>query len=134
MLGGCGGGSGGSGSGSGTTSPPKPVTPQLTSLSPASAPVGSPAFTLTVNGAGFAPGGSLSWNGTDLGPYNFVSATQVTIGIGAARLTSQGRNLVVAKNTAPDYQAVERTAFHDHRVFAIGLRAVRHLRFLFHGL
>lgn len=96
-LDGCGGGGGGGG----TTTPAKPVTPTLTSFVPASVEAGSPAFTLTVDGAGFAPGGSLSWNGTNLGPYTFVSSTQVTIGIGAKLVTSPGRALIVATNVDP---------------------------------
>jgi hypothetical protein len=92
-LAGCGGGGGGNG-----VISSKPMDPHLTSLSPASVQVGSTSFTLTVNGAGFAPGGNLTWNGTNLGNYTYISATQVTIVIGAKLLTSQGRALIVAKN------------------------------------
>jgi hypothetical protein len=60
---------GGSGPGGGA--------PSVASLSPASAPRGSDAFTLTVTGTGFAPGTSLQWNGT-VKPAVFVSATQLT--------------------------------------------------------
>ena len=92
-LAGCGGGGGGNGVVSA-----KPMSPKLTSLSPASVQVGSPSFTLTVNGAGFAPGGTLTWNGNNLGNYTYVSSTQVTIVIDAKLLTNQGRALIVAKN------------------------------------
>lgn len=96
-LGGCGGGGGG---GNGVASA-KPQTPHLDSLSPASVQAGSPAFTLTVNGTGFAPGGSLTWDGADLGTWTYVSPTQVTIAIGASRLATQGKAQIVAKNVDP---------------------------------
>ena len=96
-LAGCGGGGGGNS----VVSPPKSVNPKLTSLSPASVPVGSPAFTLTINGTGFAPGGTVSWAGVDIGTYNFVSSTQVTIGIGADKVKGQGRALIVTRNADP---------------------------------
>jgi hypothetical protein len=95
-LGGCGGG------GSSATAPSaKPQTPHLDSLSPASVQVGSPAFTLTVNGTGFAPGGSLSWGSTNLGTWTYVSPTQVTIAIAASLVSSQHQAPIVARNADP---------------------------------
>jgi hypothetical protein len=87
----------GGGSGNGVVSA-KPMSPKLSSLSPASVQAGSPSFTLTVNGSSFAPGGTLTWNGINLGSYTFVSSTQLTIVIDAKLLTSQGHALIVAKN------------------------------------
>lgn len=59
---------------------PEPVAPVLTSLTPATLPVASPPFTLTVVGTGFEPTSQLLWNGT---PYPAVSvdATQLTASI-----------------------------------------------------
>ena len=56
--------------------PSNPV-PTLTSISPTSAPILSPAITLTVNGAGFMLGSIVQWNGTGM-PTTYVSGTQLT--------------------------------------------------------
>jgi len=61
----------------------------ITSVSPASATAGSAAFTLTVNGSGFASGASVLWNGTALNTA-FVSATQLTASVTAALVASAG--------------------------------------------
>jgi len=50
--------------------------PQIVSpLSPATAPPGSAAFTLTVNGSGFAPVSVVQWKGSHR-PTTYVSPTQ----------------------------------------------------------
>lgn len=51
--------------------------PVITSLSPPSATIGGPTFTLTVNGGNFQVGAFVRWNGVDH-PTNFVSPTQLT--------------------------------------------------------
>lgn len=48
----------------------------ISSISPASVPQGSAAFTLTVNGTGFVPGSIVRWNGTAL-TTNYVDASQL---------------------------------------------------------
>ncbi len=63
----------------------------ITSLSPASATAGGPAFTLTVNGAGFASGAVVQWNSTRL-TTTFVSAAQLKAAVPA--------NLIAAPGTA----------------------------------
>jgi len=93
MIGGHGGGGGGGHNIPGAT---------LTSLSPASVPAGSPPFTLTINGSGFVAGGSLTWNGTtSLGPYTFVSPTQVTVQINATLIANPGSGSIVATIPTP---------------------------------
>jgi hypothetical protein len=61
----------------------------VTSLSPNSIAAGSPTFTLTVNGSGFAWDAIVLWNGTAL-PTSFVSPTQLTAAIPAADLVASG--------------------------------------------
>ena len=97
LLTGCGGEGGGD-----VINPTHPEAdrPTLTSLSPSSVPVGSPAFTLILNGSGFAPGGTVSWAGTDIGTYTFVSSTQVTIPIPASLVAKQGQVNIVLTNAA----------------------------------
>ncbi len=56
--------------------PGNPV-PALTSMSPTSAPLFSPAVTLTVNGTGFILGSVVQWNGIGM-PTTYVSSTQLT--------------------------------------------------------
>ncbi len=72
--------------------------PTLTSLSPSSVPVGSPAFTLILNGSGFMAGGTVSWAGTNIGMYTFVSSTQITIPIPASLVSHQGKVNIVVTN------------------------------------
>jgi hypothetical protein len=86
---GCAGGGGGYGGGGGGGGGPPPGA-QLTSLTPGSATAGGPPFTLTVNGSNFVAGGTLTWNGQNLGAYQLVSATQITIVIAASLIATPG--------------------------------------------
>jgi hypothetical protein len=63
--------------------------PTLTSLSPASATAGGPAFTLTVNGTNFVSGAVVRWNSVNRAT-TFVSAAQLTAVIGATDIASPG--------------------------------------------
>ncbi len=72
-------------------------TPIITSLSPSSKPVGSAAFTLTVNGSNFVNGASVRWNNSAR-VTTFVSSTQVTAQIPATDLTTAGTVNVTVKN------------------------------------
>jgi hypothetical protein len=64
--------------------------PTISSLSPASATAGGPAFTLTVAGANFASGCTVDWNGTAIAGSNVVSATQITAPVTAAEIAAAG--------------------------------------------
>jgi hypothetical protein len=79
--------------------PPNPA-PSLTSLTPNTAAIGSPAFTLTVQGAGFVPGSVVRWNGADR-QTTFFSATQLFAQIPASDLTTAGTANVTVFNPAP---------------------------------
>jgi hypothetical protein len=68
-----------------TVNPP----PVITSLTPSSAIAGAPAFTLTVNGSGFASGAAVQWNGSSL-TTNFVGGTQLTASVAANLIASGG--------------------------------------------
>ena len=86
-----------------TTSPTitvVPGPPALTSLSPASAGVGGPAFTLTVNGSGFLAASVVRWNGANR-TTTFVSATQVQAAIPATDIAASGTAQVTVFNPAP---------------------------------
>jgi hypothetical protein len=63
--------------------------PVITSLSPNTATAGGAAFTLTVNGAGFAAGAIVQWNGTAL-PTTFVNSNQLTAQVAASFIASPG--------------------------------------------
>jgi hypothetical protein len=67
----------------------------LTSLSPASAIAGGPAFTLTVNGSGFTAGTTINWNSTPL-VTAFVSGTQLTVAVSAALIAQAGTSSITA--------------------------------------
>ncbi len=65
----------------------------ITGLNPSSSLIGGAAFSLTVNGSGFAANSIIMWNGAAL-PTTFVSATQLTGGVAASLITSAGTALV----------------------------------------
>jgi hypothetical protein len=69
----------------------------MTSLSPNSASMGGAAFTLTVNGTGFASGATVLWNSTAL-TTNFVSSTQLTASVTAALIASVANVSVSVQN------------------------------------
>ncbi len=79
--------------------PPNPV-PTLTSLTPNTAAVGSPAFTLTVNGTNFVPGAVVNWNGAPR-QTTFFSASQLFAQIPAEDVASVGTASVTVANPTP---------------------------------
>jgi uncharacterized repeat protein (TIGR03803 family) len=89
----------------GTTSNPASFTvnnpvPTITSISPTSAIAGGAAFTLTVNGANFVSGSTVSING-NARTTTFVSATQLTAAILASDIATAGSLNVMVTNPAP---------------------------------
>lgn len=74
--------------------------PSLSSISPTSAPAGSAAFTLTVNGTGFVSASTVQWNGIAR-PTVFVSSTQLTASIPAADIAASGVATVTVNSPAP---------------------------------
>ncbi|MGB8260997.1 MAG: FG-GAP-like repeat-containing protein [Terracidiphilus sp.] len=66
-----------------------PTKPTITSLSPSTAVAGSGAFTLTVNGTGFATGAVVKWNG-NARTTAFVSAVKVTASILSTDVANAG--------------------------------------------
>lgn len=74
------------------TSPPVtvlPGPPVLSTLSPAGAPTGSSAFTLTATGSGFTPTSIVNWNGAPR-QTTFVSSTKLQAAIAAADVATEG--------------------------------------------
>ncbi len=63
--------------------------PVINSINPAGATAGGPAFSLTVNGSGFASGAVVDWNGSPLST-TYVSSTQVTASVPADLITKAG--------------------------------------------
>lgn len=63
--------------------------PTLSSLTPATATAGDPAFTLTVNGTGFGTDAVAFWNGTAL-PSAYATTTQITATVSAADVAAAG--------------------------------------------
>lgn len=76
------------------------LAPVITSLSPTSAPAGSPATTLTVNGSGFVADSHVLWNGASLATQ-FVSPNKLTAQLDAALLTAGQRVGVAVRNPQP---------------------------------
>jgi uncharacterized protein (TIGR03437 family) len=67
--------------------------PVVTALSPTSVTAGSAAFTLTVDGSGFAPGAVVQWDTTQL-VTTFVSPTQLTASVPADRIAAAGSSQI----------------------------------------
>jgi subtilisin family serine protease len=66
-----------------------PGAPVISSLSPAAAPVGGAAFTLTVDGSSFTSASIVRWNGANRATA-FMSSTQLRASITAADLAATG--------------------------------------------
>ena len=82
-----------------TISQTNPV-PTITGLNPASATVGSPAFTLSVSGTNFVSGSMVRWNGANR-TTTFVSGTQLTAAIPAGDIVAPAAASVTVFNPAP---------------------------------
>jgi hypothetical protein len=87
-----------SGSGSATLNIAAAV-PAISSLSPAEQTANAAAFTLTVNGTGFAPGAVVNWNGSAR-TTTFVSATQLTAAISSSDLGTVGTAKITVTSPA----------------------------------
>jgi IPT/TIG domain len=73
------------------------VVPKLNALVPDSANAGDPAFTLTVNGTGFATNAMVKWNGA-VQPTTYVTGSQLTAAIAATNLGTSGPVSVTVTN------------------------------------
>lgn len=74
--------------------------PILTSLSPSAAPAGTPDFTMTVSGSGFANTSVVLWNGTPRAT-TFVTNTQLDAQIPASDVASTGTAQVTVETPPP---------------------------------
>lgn len=74
--------------------------PTLISLSPTSAEMGGPPFTLTVNGTGFISTSKVRWNGSERST-TYISSTQLTASISATDIASIGTASITVSNPSP---------------------------------
>jgi uncharacterized protein (TIGR03437 family) len=74
--------------------------PEITSLSPSSAPVGGVPLTLTINGSGFVMSSSVTFNGISHTP-TIVSSSELTIALITSDVATAGSFPVVVTNPAP---------------------------------
>ena len=74
--------------------------PVLSSLVPTSTTAGGSAFTLTVNGSGFAAGSVVRWNGSDR-TTTYVSSSQLRASISASDIATAGTASVTVYNPTP---------------------------------
>jgi hypothetical protein len=86
------------------------VAPTISSLSPSGTTVGGPEFTLTVNGANFASGAVVTWNGNHR-VTTFVSSTQLFARILASDIVTTGIANVRVVNPAPGSLSSNAAAF-----------------------
>jgi subtilisin family serine protease len=85
----------------GNATPPNNPVPNINTLSPASVPINSPAFTLTVNGTGFVPTSAV-WFNLYPQPTTYISSTQITAEIPAQSIAQSGTSTDVwVENPAP---------------------------------
>ena len=71
-----------------------------TPLVPSSVPPGNSAFTLTVNGTGFAAGAVVKWNGSPL-TTKFVNQGQLTAAVPRAHVAKSATAAITITNPAP---------------------------------
>jgi hypothetical protein len=76
--------------------------PVLSAISPASAPAGAAALTLSLSGSGFVASSQVRWNGTPLTTVTFVSPTALTATVPASLLATAGSASVTVFNPTPD--------------------------------
>ncbi len=74
--------------------------PTLSALSPSLVAAGSPALTLTIDGAGFITSSKVRWNGIDLAT-TFVSSTRLTAAVPADHLSSVGQAAITVFTRSP---------------------------------
>jgi hypothetical protein len=74
--------------------------PVTTSLSPSTAALGGPTFTLTVNGSNFVQGATVNWNGSPL-TTTYVSATELQATVPSTDLAAAGSAQVTVTNPMP---------------------------------
>jgi hypothetical protein len=79
---------------------------EITSISPSVVATGGPAFTLTVNGGGFAPSAVVNVNGSAR-LTTFVSATQLLASIPASDITTAGSLAISVTTPVPGGTASE---------------------------
>ena len=91
----------------------KNPTPAPVSLSPSSITHGGWNFLLTVNGSGFVPGASVTWNKTVLNTA-YVSPTQLHIYVPYTEIASAGTASIVVTNPAPEGGAAAALTFTIH--------------------
>ncbi len=77
---------------------PNPATPVITSLSPSSATVGGPAFTLAVVGSGFVAGSNVQWNGAPIAT-TYVNPTLLTASVSSALIATSSNVSITVLNT-----------------------------------
>jgi 6-phosphogluconolactonase len=96
FLAGCGGGF--------NNQPPPPsssnLIPTISAISPGTAAVGGPAFTLVVNGSNFVSSSVVRWNGTDR-PTAFVNSSEIHAQISASDIAAAGTTNVTVFNPSP---------------------------------
>ncbi len=88
--------------------------PAVTSLSPASANARGPAFTLTVNGSGFASYSTVLWNGLER-PTTYVSSTRLTAAIAASDIAVSGTAQVTVFTPAPGRRRLQRAVLYSQQ-------------------
>ena len=74
--------------------------PAISSLTPASAVPGGTDFQLTVNGAGFVPGSTVTWNGTPR-LTTMVSSSQLTATVYASDISAAGTAQIAVSSPGP---------------------------------
>jgi uncharacterized protein (TIGR03437 family) len=83
-----------------TITAPNNPGPILTSINPNSATAGGAQFNATVAGSNFVNGATVNWNGSPR-TTSFVSATQLTVTIGASDIATAGTAQITVTNPAP---------------------------------
>ena len=80
---------------------PPILIPTITTISPSSAFVSGPTFTLTVTGTNFVPGAVVLWNNSDR-PTRYVSPTELRATISASDIAALGTARITVINPTPE--------------------------------
>ncbi|MHB8584156.1 MAG: hypothetical protein ACYDAV_13000 [Gammaproteobacteria bacterium] len=74
--------------------------PEVSGISPLSAPVGSPSQTLRISGSGFVPSSTVEWNGKAL-PTTYFGVTELQAQVIASDISNVGTYSVTVENPSP---------------------------------
>ena len=99
------------------------LVPSVASISPSAIQTGAPDTTITVTGANFVSGSTVSLDSTALNT-NFISSTQLTATVPTANLANMGWGAITVSNPAPGEGTSQKLPLTYFTVITVGLNHI----------